>query len=186
MGRKNNKSYYALVWIDSLKSKLDLIIKGELIHKKTKLPKDPSILYGTNPNDVAKIRIVEAFEEIKYDVYTMEQSVKFWSESDEYIVPRDVRIVVWEGKDELNLPYDKYRIVSPELFELIVATSGERQSSKNDDNTSINWEIYKNSINNIKDNVLNELEFNINDYVDSTIEDNRFIILKKNINNLYQ
>lgn len=123
MSKCHVNSYYALVWNNSLERKME--VKGELITKNTVLPKDPRMLYGTNNNDIAKIRKVSAWEEIEYDILTTRQTVRFWKEVDEYILSRDVRIIVWEGEDILCLPNDKYRIVSPDLFEYIVKTSSE-------------------------------------------------------------
>lgn len=118
-------SYYALVWNNSLERRME--VKGELITNHTTLPKDPRVLYGTNNNDVAKIRKVSAWEEIEYDTLTTKQTVRFWKEVDEYILSRDVRIIIWDGRDTLCLPNDKYKIVSPDLFEYIVQTSGKRE-----------------------------------------------------------
>lgn len=114
-------SYYALVWKDVLKAKVE--IKGELITRDTILPNDPRMLYGTNNNDVAKIKKIELWKEIEYDVLTTKQSVRFWKEIDEYILSRDVYIIVWEDSAILSLPSNSYRIVSPDLFEHIVQMS---------------------------------------------------------------
>lgn len=119
-----NPSYYALVWNDSLNKKMK--VKGELITRNTVLPKDPRMLYGTNCNDIAKIRNIGVWKEIEYDVLTTKQSVKFWKEVDEYILSRDVYIVVWEGEEYLDFPNNNYKIVSPELFEYIVQTIPEK------------------------------------------------------------
>lgn len=122
-------SYYALVWNDSLKR--EMRIKGELITRNTVLPDDPRMLYGTNSNDIAKIRNVGLWKEIEYDTITTKQSVKFWREVDEYILSRDVYILVWEGEEYLELPNDIYKIVSPDLFEYIVQTAPEESYELN-------------------------------------------------------
>lgn len=120
--------YYALVWNTFLNSKKNLEIKGEKITKSTELPKDPCMLYGTNDNDVAKIRKVESWTEIEYDVHTTSQRVKFWKEVEEYIISRDVYILVWEGSEILSLPNDPYRIVTPDLFDYLVSTARETET----------------------------------------------------------
>lgn len=102
-----------------------------MITKNTVLPDDPRMLYGTNSNDVAKIRNVGIWKEIEYDTITTKQSVKFWKEVDEYILSRDVYILVWEGEEYLELPNDRYKIVSPDLFEYIVQTAPEESCELN-------------------------------------------------------
>lgn len=116
-------SYYALVWNTSLDSNMKL--RGTKITRSTKLPSDPRMLYGTNRNDVAKIRKVKFWQEIEYDPFTTRQGIKFWDEVDEYNLSRDIFIVVWEGEDRLSLPHEHYKIVSPEFFEHIVAMAPE-------------------------------------------------------------
>ena len=96
----SNSSYYALVWKDSLDKKGK--IKGELITKNTVLPDDPRILYGSNDNDIAKIRNVEMWKEIEYDTLTTKQTVRYYTEVKEYVLCRDVRIIVWQGDEELR------------------------------------------------------------------------------------
>lgn len=84
------------------------------------MPDDPRILYGSNDNDIAKIRNVEMWKEIEYDTLTTKQTVRYYTEVKEYVLCRDVRIIVWQGDEELRLPSNDYKIVSPELFEINV------------------------------------------------------------------
>lgn len=145
-------SYYALVWNDSLKRKMR--IKGELITRNTVLPDDPRMLYGTNSNDIAKIRNVGLWQEIEYDTITTKQSVKFWKEVDEYILSRDVYILVWEGEEYLELPNDRYKIVSPDLFEYIVQTAPEESCELNIE--EVDEEVgNRNSVKEILSNIIN-------------------------------
>ena len=112
-------SYYAIVWNTSLDT--NMVLRGTKITRFTKLPNDPRMLYGTNKNDVAKIKKVKLWKKIGYDPYTTKQEVKFWHEVEEYKLSRDIYIVVWEGKDRIRPSEDYYKIVTPELFEHIVA-----------------------------------------------------------------
>ena len=145
-------SYYALVWNDSLKRKMR--IKGELITRNTVLPDDPRMLYGTNSNDIAKIRNVGLWQEIEYDTITTKQSVKFWREVDEYILSRDVYILVWEGEEYLELPNDRYKIVSPDLFKYIVQTAPEESCELNIE--EVEEEVgNRNSVKEILSNIIN-------------------------------
>lgn len=116
--------YYALVWNTQLSSKENEVIKGDKITKSTVLPSDPRILYGVSDNDIKRIRSVKVLKEIEYDIYTTKQSVKFQRDVKEYVLCRDVRIIVWRGANEINLLHDKYKIVTPELFETMVQISG--------------------------------------------------------------
>lgn len=116
--------YYALVWNTQLSSKENEVIKGDKITKSTVLPSDPRILYGVSDNDIKRIRSVKVLKEIEYDIYTTKQSVKFQRDVKEYILCRDIRIIVWRGANEINLLHDKYKIVTPELFETMVQISG--------------------------------------------------------------
>lgn len=121
--RRNLKTYYALVWNDVLKKEVEL--KGKKVDKNIELPDDPRMLYGTNDNDTFKITKEVIHEKIKYDVFTTKQSVEFYVEEIEYVLPRDVRIIVWEGSDELLLPNDSYRIMTPQMFEQLVGECGD-------------------------------------------------------------
>lgn len=127
----NTNSYYALVWEDVLNSKDELVISGELIHKETKLPDMPELLYGTNPNDITKVRKVNFLEKIEYDVRTTRQSVTNWRDVEEYILSRALRIIVWQGSETLNLPTDSYRVVSPEMFRFIVKSADRNLNTNN-------------------------------------------------------
>lgn len=118
----NANMYYALIWNTTLSSKKKIIIQGEKITRSTKLPKDPRMLYGTNNNDIARIVKKDNWMEIRYDIMTQRQSVKFWTEIDEYILSRDIRIIVWQGESELVLPSKQYKIVAPDLFQHICMT----------------------------------------------------------------
>lgn len=127
MQEVDNNMYYALVWNTALSSKThkkakDLIVTGKKITRKTRLPKDPRMLYGTSNNDIARIVKRDNWIEIKYDIMTQKQSVKYWTEEDVYVLSRDIRIIVWSGDSELSLPSKKYKIVAPDLFEHIVKT----------------------------------------------------------------
>lgn len=126
MKELNSNMYYALVWNTSLSNKKQ-VIKGTKITRSTRLPKDPRMLYGTNNNDIARIIKKDNWMEVKYDIMTQRETVTFWKEEEEYVIYRDIRIIVWQGNDELYLPkeMDKYKIVSPELFEYICSTSEE-------------------------------------------------------------
>lgn len=123
-------SYYALVWSTTLDK--DGYVKGKLINQSTKLPEDPNILYGTNNNDVMKVKTVEFEEEVSYNSLTTQQSVKFNKIVEEYILPRDVRIVVWNDYEYMNPKTDKYRIMTPEYFEEFVKLSDPGLSKKNE------------------------------------------------------
>ncbi len=114
--------YYALVWNTALDEK-DLVIQGQLITKNTILPEGPHMMYGTNPNDILKVRTEKIKEKIEYDVLTMKQSVKFIREVEEIDIPRDVRILVWEGSDKINLKESDYKIVSPQMFQELIEMS---------------------------------------------------------------
>lgn len=116
-------SYYALVWNTTLETGMEL--RGAKITRSTRLPKDSRMLYGTNRNDVSRIRKVKHWQEIEYDPLTTQQSIKFWNEIDEYDITRDIYIVVWEGKRRLDLSCDHYKIVSPEVFEYMIEMAFE-------------------------------------------------------------
>lgn len=132
-------SYYALVWSSEVSSKRKKEIKGEKITRQTSLPEDPRILYAANKNDVAKIKTVKIWEEIEYDPVTTKQSVRFWKETEEYILPRDVCIVVWEGSDTLCLSEDNYRIVTPEDFKCIVESSPNVWTEETNEVQGVEW-----------------------------------------------
>lgn len=163
----SNSSYYALVWKDSLDKKGK--IKGELITKNTVLPDDPRILYGLNDNDIAKIRNVEMWKEIEYDTLTTKQTVRYYTKVKEYVLCRDVRIIVWQGDEELRLPSNDYKIVSPELFEIIAQVSnnfGDKECKE--------WRVYGNPVE-IINNVANVV-YDIKDKVSSEINGNCIVL----------
>ena len=122
MTKRSKKSYYALVWNTALSNK-DLVIRGELVSQNTVLPKDPRMMYGTNPNDVLNVRIEKIKKEVKYDVFTTKQSVRFIKEIEKIELPRDVRIIVWDDEEELYIANKSYRIVSPQVFEELIEMS---------------------------------------------------------------
>lgn len=113
------RSYYALVFNTSLKKRDK--IRGKLIDKNTKLPKDGNILYGTNDNDKLKIKAVNYENEIHYDAKTTMQSVRFKILEDVVEIPRDVRIIIWKDNEYLDPRKDKYKIVSPQHFEEMIS-----------------------------------------------------------------
>lgn len=165
MKKEPNNTYYALVWNTALSEK-DLLIQGEVISQNTILPKDPRMMYGTNPNDVFKVRLERIKTEVKYDVLTTKESVRFIKEVEEIEIPRDVRIVVWEGSNILHIPYDKYRIVTPQMFEDLIAKSKDTCINTWDDSTieEIRWKACAEPEEKLRDNILNmlnlKLEFN--------------------------
>lgn len=162
MKEKPNNTYYALVWNTSLEQK-ESIIEGELISKDTVIPDDPRVMYGTNPNDVLKVSIEHIKTEIEYDVLTTRQSVRFIKEIEEFELPRDVRIIVWEGSNVLHIPYDKYRIVSPKDFEALVEISKnsfECKESKTE--RYFKWEEVATPERKLKENILNMLDLELN------------------------
>lgn len=116
--------YYALV-LNSTLEKKDLVINGELITKDTELPKDVELLYGAHSNDVAKIRKVKDITEVHYDYRTTKESYSNRREVKEFVLPRDVCIIVWQGYPILYTSYRSYRIVTPEVFEDLVSHSKE-------------------------------------------------------------
>lgn len=128
MDNVENSMYYALVWNTALSPQIDkkkskkIVIEGEKITRSTKLPRDPRMLYGTNNNDIARIVKTDNWMEIKYDIMTQKQTVKTWVENEEYLLSRDIRIIVWEGESKLELPSKLYKVVAPDLFEHIVKT----------------------------------------------------------------
>lgn len=121
--------YYTLVWDTTLKEK-KRVVKGELIDKNTKLPEDNRMLYGTNSNDTFVVKLETFIDVIKYDVLTTIQSVRFQKTTEEVFIARDVRIIVWEGSETINLSEDKYRIMTPDNFDELVS----HLSVKNDIN----------------------------------------------------
>lgn len=123
MDNFDTKTYYALLWNTSLDLGREMKVKGSVLCKDSELPNDPRILYGANMNDVAKIKRPKLWKKIEYDVRTTQQKVLYWSDTEEYTLLRDVRIVVWAGHDELWLPYDDYKIVIPEHFEFLSSNS---------------------------------------------------------------
>lgn len=121
--RSNNMNegeemYYALVWCDVLKRNVD--VKGSKICRETSLPNDSSMLYGTNINDVYKIRKNIIHMKIKYDILTTKQSVSFFVEEIVHSIPRDLRIIVWRASEFINLEEDSYKIFSKKDFEHLV------------------------------------------------------------------
>lgn len=171
----NVNMYYALIWNTTLSSKKKIIIQGEKITRSTKLPKDPRILYGTNNNDVARIVKKDNWIEIKYDIMTQKQSVKFWTETDEYILSRDIRIIVWQGESELVLPSKQYKIVAPDLFQHICMTCCE------DEIDNIEWSK------NMVDEIINIIDIKPTEDLqlsyDEVITTPDTIIYKKRIDN---
>ena len=118
MRRRNSKTYYALVWSDILNKNVEL--KGKEVNKDIELPDDPRMLYGANDNDTFKIIKEVVHQKVKYDAFTTKQSVEFYIEKIEYVLPRDVRIIVWEGSEDIYLPSKNYRIMTPQMFEELV------------------------------------------------------------------
>lgn len=161
MGEYCRNSYYALVWSTTLESKGH--VKGELMSQSTRLPKDPGILYGTHNNDVIKVKSVEFKEELSYDSLTTKQSVKFNRVVEEYIIPRDVRIIVWEGSDTLDVSCDKYRIVSPQIFKDLVAMSKDSCTKTNNESLTeeVIWKAGSELEERLRDNVLNILNLEL-------------------------
>lgn len=138
----NGNLYYALVWNTTLKIK-NKTVEGELLNKNTILPDDPRMLYGTNPNDILKIQSESFVKIMKYDVMTMTQSVKFHKKIEEVIIPRDVRIIVWENSELLNLSEDNYRIVTPEYFKEIINQLDKESDVKLQPESEDNHVLYK-------------------------------------------
>lgn len=172
----NTNMYYALVWNTTLSSKKKIIIQGEKITRSTKLPKDPRMLYGTNNNDIARIIKKDNWIEIKYDIMTQRQSVKFWTEIDEYVLSRDIRIIVWQGESELVLPSKQYKIVAPDLFQHICMNCCEDEV----DNVEYKRNIEDEIIHIIDVKPIQTLNFN---YEETTITPDN-IIYKKRIENI--
>lgn len=128
MGEYNRKSYYALVWKNTLAE--EIYIEGKVIGSNTRLPTDPRMLYGTNVNDVMKIRNVNFKTELSYDVLTTKQSVRYIPIIEEFNIQRDVRIIVWEGSETLHIPHERYRILTPEAFYELVKGSNDYGESE--------------------------------------------------------
>lgn len=125
MCMKPSKYYYALVWDTALKNG-NLLIKGTLVNRNTKLPKDPRMMYGTSPKDVFKVRLENYKQITEYDIMTTKQTVRFIKELEEYELSRDIRIVIWEGSEFLNVVTDHYRVVSVDFFEELVKIAPEK------------------------------------------------------------
>lgn len=157
------KTYYTLAWSTTLTQ--DVYIRGKAIGKNTKLPKDPKMLYGTNENDIFKIKRVEYETEITYDVFTQKQSVRYIPIVEEFSIQRDMRIIVWEGSEELSLLNDDYRIVTPEDFEDLVRLSDvECEVASTPEPAKVThkeriWKRYNNPKNNISDRMLGALSY---------------------------
>lgn len=111
----NTNSYYALVREEDLKSGFNAVISGELITPDTELP--ISGLIGTNKNDIYREVWQQRIEVKKYDKTRFRESYDYYIKENEWVRPRNVRLVVWEGKANLELPYDKYRVITVEAFE---------------------------------------------------------------------
>ena len=154
----NTNMYYALVWNTTLSSKKKNIIQGEKITRSTKLSKDPRMLYGTNNNDIARIIKKDDWKEMQYNIITQKQSVRFWTEIDEYILSRDIRIIVWHGDSELSLPSKRYKIVAPDLFEHICMTCCE------DEFDNIKW------VKNMADEVVNIIDIKPSEMIHSNYD----------------
>lgn len=122
MCMKPRKYYYAVVWESDLRKK-SFLVKGELVTKKTKLPRDPRLLYGTSSKDISKVAIPEYKNIITYNMFTGEQRVRFERKSEEYILKRDVRIVIWEDCEEIDLGLKYHRVVSPDFLESLSVES---------------------------------------------------------------
>lgn len=112
------RSYYAIVWNTSLKRRKK--IRGKLIDGNVVLPKETSILYGTSDNDIAKVRTVDYKDKVVYNIETGKQSVQFEKDVREFVLNRDVRLIIWDGPEYLNPLKDKYKIIEPRFFEEMV------------------------------------------------------------------
>lgn len=135
MSMKPRKYYYALIWGTALEEK-NFIVKGSLLTKKTRLPKDPKILYGTSPKDIKRILISEYKNIVSYNIFTGEQSVRFERDSEEYILKRDVVVIVWEDHEEINLAWKYHRVVAPDFLEALAEESTYESESNCEE---INW-----------------------------------------------
>lgn len=118
MEKHIERTYYALVWSTSLKR--NRRIRGKLIDGNVVLPKDNSILYGTSDNDIAKLRTVDYENKVYYNTKTGEQVVKFNKIEEEFILPRDVRIITWRGYDSVNPLKERYKVIGVDFFEEMV------------------------------------------------------------------
>lgn len=116
----NTNSYYAFIWGPYLSSNRERIVKGNLIHRNIETNSILKMFYGTNSNDIYKVNKLKFWKEIEYKIDGEVQSVKYWKPEGEKVIERDMRIIVWEGSESTNLSYNKYRIVSPQIFELLV------------------------------------------------------------------
>lgn len=125
----NTELYYALLWRDEIDSS---IVTGCKVHRGQKLITTPSMLYGTCQNDSIKIKSIDESNEFHYDYVSGRQSFRVKKEVKEYIIPRDIYILVWQGKRVINTEYDEYRIVSPEDFELIAEQIPEDNSANSE------------------------------------------------------
>lgn len=161
MSMKPTKYYYALVWGTALKEK-SFVVKGSLLTKKTRLPKDPKILYGTSPKDIRKILVSEYKNVISYNVFTGKQSVRFEKVSEEYTLKRDVLVVIWEDYEEIDLAWNYHRVVAPDFLEVLA-----KESMYESDCEEISWEEIINPEfalkNNIKEllGMTRELEYSV-------------------------
>ena len=139
----NPKYYYALVWDSSLNDK-NIVIKGEPLTSRSRLPEDPRMKYGTSHKDVFKVRLERFKKIVKYDVFTMKQSVEFIPEQEEIKITRDVRIAIWEGGDTMSPRYDSYRLISKEYFnELVKDAPGEFQINKHENDVVSRDSLWK-------------------------------------------
>ena len=113
ISENDNNIYYTLIFSPNLiktksrRKNKDKIVKGYKLTQQTNLPNDPRMLYGTNDNDVAKFTIIDRYMEWTFNFISKKESVKFWEETKVYTLPRDIRIIMWQGGEELNLSKDK-------------------------------------------------------------------------------
>lgn len=114
MEKGERKLYYAIVWNTDLEE--DKEIKGAELTKDSELPEGELFLYGSNDNDVVVIRKNVVKSKYTYDYLTTKQTLEYYVEERKYIMKRDVRVIVWEGKEKVSTYDDYYRIVTPEMF----------------------------------------------------------------------
>lgn len=146
----NTDLYYTLIWSSTLDSKKGLVLNGLKITKDTKLPKDPTILYGAHSNDVAKIKKIRANGKVTYDCKTATEKYECYDVMEEYVLPRDVFIIVWPGGNPLYLDIEPYRIVTPQVFEDIVSRQTVTSKDVLSKDTSVLEKYIKPETNKIK------------------------------------
>lgn len=164
MCMRPSKYYYALVWDTALKNG-ETLIEGTLVNRNTKLPKDPRMMYGTSPKDVQKVRIEKYKQVTEYDILTTKQTVRFVKELEEYELSRDIRIVIWEGSEFLNVFTDYYRVVSQDFFEELVKIAPEKTGlemiEQAFDNEEFKWKATVSPEQFLKAKILNTLNLNL-------------------------